>query len=46
MDDLPEHWAMWVDKDGNGPAVGDAGVKVVCWCGDPDCTKYVWEDGA
>jgi hypothetical protein len=40
MHDLPEHYPIPIDKDGNGPAEGDDVVRIACWCGDDDCERY------
>lgn len=40
MFDLPEHLPIAVDEHGNGPATGDDIDRIVCWCGDDNCTKF------
>lgn len=37
MYDLPEHFLIPVNKDGDGPAEEQDTVDYVCACGDPEC---------
>ena len=41
--DLPVHLSMPVNKDGQGPLNNDDPNidRIVCWCGDDACQKYV-----
>ena len=41
MFDLPEHLAMPVDKNGDGPADGADIYRIVCWCGKFGCVEYL-----
>jgi hypothetical protein len=41
MHDMPEHYPIDVDKDGNGPAEGDEIDHRECWCGKAGCMKYL-----
>jgi hypothetical protein len=41
MDELPEHYPIDVDINGNGPAENDQCYETVCWCGVRECTKYI-----
>jgi len=40
MLELPDHYPIDVDADGNGPAFGDDIAATVCWCGDQKCTRH------
>lgn len=37
MGDLPEHFPMDVNADGQGPMSPDPAHHWVCWCSDPKC---------
>lgn len=41
MHNLPEHLAMPLNFDGEGPETDPRKVeRVVCWCGQPGCQKW------
>lgn len=40
MFDLPEHFPIEIDINGNGPADSDEAVATICWCGEKNCEKY------
>jgi hypothetical protein len=39
MYDVPEHFPIGVNSDGNGPYDG-IDARIVCWCGTEGCKKY------
>lgn len=41
MSDLPEHYPINVNINGDGPAFGRDIARTVCWCGDPECRKHL-----
>lgn len=41
MFDLPEHFKMGLTVDGQGPARDEDLDHYGCWCGDPDCDRWV-----
>ena len=43
---MPVHIWMSVNKNGDGPLNDDDPEvdRIVCWCGDDTCTKYMRED--
>lgn len=41
MFDLPEHFPMPVNADGDGPAEKDEFDHLECWCGDSSCQLYL-----
>ena len=45
MYDMPEHLAIDVDENGDGPAFGDDVAETVCWCGTTGCRKYEESNG-
>jgi hypothetical protein len=42
MFDLPEHFPIGVDKNGNGPILEDESQfdHIECWCSNNQCEKY------
>lgn len=41
--DMPEHFPMSVDSQGRGPAEGSDFDHWICWCGTPECRKWLDE---
>lgn len=41
MWDMPEHFPMPVNADGDGPCSIEELDRVICWCSDPDCKKHL-----
>lgn len=41
MPELPEHFPIPINGNGDGPAAPSETVAVVCWCGDPTCQKHL-----
>lgn len=39
---MTDHYPMPVDKDGNGPAEESDIAKVICSCGKPNCSKFIY----
>lgn len=39
MLDLPDHYSILVNADGDGPAGLDEAIRTVCWCGDVNCSE-------
>lgn len=37
MYDVPDHFPIDVNADGDGPARPDEAVATVCWCGRAGC---------
>ena len=40
MFDMPEHFPMPINAEGNGPAEAYEAIGTVCWCGVNGCTKF------
>jgi hypothetical protein len=40
MFELPDHFPIPVNADGDGPALDGEAVLTVCWCGNPNCMKF------
>lgn len=42
MIDLPEHYPIGVNANGDGPVMEDAPEydRTVCWCGVEGCVEY------
>lgn len=40
MYEIPEHFPMPLNADGQGPAEPAETVRVVCWCGDEACERF------
>lgn len=41
MWDMPDHFPMPVNADGDGPCSIEELDRVICWCPDPDCMKHL-----
>lgn len=39
MAELPDHFPVPVNADGDGPAASDEAVRTVRWCGDVNCPE-------
>lgn len=41
MPDVPDHALMTVNAQGGGPADPGDTADIVCWCGQPECRKFL-----